>query len=196
MSGCLELFRRLFYFFHTYRAGLRGWPVLVLLWKGQQAVFPAIIWQGRDPESWCKASGSFCYYSAVWIRHCCKGDVWLPDTSCLQIVSTMQMLLLTNSAFITSRSRVYWHWITYCTIHYQIQVPSNYRRMVGPALSEFLILCPAHLAIHIICSVTPTRCTQAWLGKPIENFTSFINVSNCFDHKPWNHWKSGNDMQS
>lgn len=79
----------------------RGWPMLMLLWKGQRAVCPAIILQGRDPESCCRASSSFCYCSTVWIRHCYKGDIWLPDTSCLQIVSMMKML--NNSiAFTTS----------------------------------------------------------------------------------------------
>lgn len=71
----------------------RGWPMLMLLWKGQRAICPVIILQGRDPESCCKASSSFCYCSAVWIRHCYKGDIWLPipawQIQIIQIVSMM-----------------------------------------------------------------------------------------------------------
>lgn len=47
----------------------------------------ALLSQGRDLENQRKADSSFCYCGALWIRPCCKRDIWLPDTNCLQIIS-------------------------------------------------------------------------------------------------------------
>lgn len=124
---------------------LRCWPVLVLLWKGQQAGFSVSIWQSRDTECWCKACSSFCCHSAVWIRHCCKGDIWLPRARCLQIVSTIRCSCCIYD-FLQS-SMLAPDTVLHCQTDF-------YRCMVGPVLCGFWVLCPTHLAIHIIYSLT------------------------------------------